>query len=168
MAWVWNRGWEDRLVTVFLQNQLPRRFLIFSMSDNKDDSGTGGGGGGVGAAGVALMMDFGPFMKTLSRIRPPWRLPMRRPSRIRHPLRLPMKRPSWIRHPWRLPTPSRTIVAVLRDLEFTLSPTEGRRPVDQQTNYLRIGPLRHLAACLRTPTPDQNKDKFQLGRCVMK
>ena len=40
--------WKDRQVTGFLQYQLPQRF--FSMSDNKDVSGTGGGGNGVGAA----------------------------------------------------------------------------------------------------------------------
>ena len=34
------------------------------------------------------------------------------------------------------------IVAVLRDLGFTLSPAEGRRPVDEQMDCLLIGPLR--------------------------
>ena len=46
------------------------------------------------------------------------------------------------------------ILAVLLDLEFTLSSDEGCRPAVEQINCLRIGPLRQLAACFGTPTPD--------------
>ena len=57
---------------------------------------------------------------------------------------------------------------MLHDLKFTLSPAEEYRPVDERTDCLCIDPLRQLAACFGTPTPDQNKDKFQLGKYVMK
>ena len=42
--------WKDRQVTGFHSISFLKDF--FSMSDNKDVSGTGGGGDGVGAAGA--------------------------------------------------------------------------------------------------------------------
>ena len=63
------------------------------------------------------------------------------------------------------PSNTTDIVAVLHDLEFTLSP---RRPVDEEINLLRIDPLRQLAARFETPMPDQNKGKFQLRKFGMK
>ena len=47
------------------------------------------------------------------------------------------------------------IVAVLHDLGFTLSLAERRRSVDEKISCLLIGPLRQLAACFASPTPDQ-------------
>ena len=55
------------------------------------------------------------------------------------------------------------IVAVLHGIGFVLSPAEGRRPVDEQTDCLLIGTLWQLAACFGNPTPDQNKGRLQLG-----
>ena len=57
-----------------------------------------------------------------------------------------------------------TTVEVLLKFEFTLSFDERRLPVLHQTNLLRIGSLRQLAACIRSSTSDQNKDRFQLGK----
>ena len=52
------------------------------------------------------------------------------------------------------------IAEVLLKFGFKLSP--GADPIDEQTHRVRLGPLRQLAACLGTPTPDQLKDKFLL------
>ena len=49
-------------------------------------------------------------------------------------------------------------VEVLLKSEFGLSSGEDSRPIDEQINLFRIGPLRQLAAGLWTPTPEQNKD----------
>ena len=63
-----------------------------------------------------------------------------------------------------LSSPS-TIVVVLLEFGFTL---EDSRPIDVQINCLLIDPLRYLAACFGTPTPDQNKNKFLLGKYDLK
>ena len=52
------------------------------------------------------------------------------------------------------------IVEVLLKFGFKLSP--GADPIDEQTHRIRLDPLRQLAACLGTPSPDQLKDKFLL------
>ena len=63
---------------------------------------------------------------------------------------------------------SAALVEALLEFGFTLNSGEDSRPVDEQTNGLLIDPLLQLAACFGTPTPDQNKDKFVLGKYVLR
>ena len=54
------------------------------------------------------------------------------------------------------------VVEFLLKFGFTLNSGDDSRPIDNQIGRLRIGLLRQFAACSGIPTPDQNKDKFQL------
>ena len=56
------------------------------------------------------------------------------------------------------------IVEVLLKFGFNFSPNAD--PVDEKAHRLRIDPLRQLAACFGTLTPDQHKEKFLLVKFV--